>query len=247
VSEAEFKLQKQGVIVSVIVPVHNRAKAEKCAEHVRKQTYPNVELIIVDFKGFPAEKRNYGYLKSKGEYVFFLDEDEYLSPSTISKCVDKFNEGFDLVGILQHNVQPKGYLAKCISATNIGSGPDCKFYKRNILNDVGLFCPKYIFCDDVDMHNRILRKGYRLGIVDCEDAYIMHDSTSELTSTIRKTLLSRKPYRLLEKKYAKVERDTKSNTRRQRKTIRETLLKQPSLILGVSIVMLSCFLVRRIP
>ena len=107
-------------LVSIVIPVHNKKKANICAKYVRKQTYPNIELILVDFKGLPAEKRNYGYKNSRGEYVFFLDEDEYLSPSAISGSVKKFGEGFDVVGIPAIKAEPRGYLAKCISVTRLG-------------------------------------------------------------------------------------------------------------------------------
>jgi len=232
-------------LVSIVVPVHNKEKATICAEHVRKQTYPSIELILVDFKGFPAEKRNYGYKKSKGEYVLFLDEDSYLSPSAISASVAEFGQGFDVVGIPAFKAEPKSYLAKCISVTRLGGG-ELKFFRRSVLQDVGLFRTEYALGDDLDLFARIFRKGYRLGMVDPKRGYMIHDETNQFGSVLRKTLFARKPYKNLQKEYGQT-LDALTQKPTERKRILEILLKEPILIPGVSLVMFVLFFIRRIP
>jgi len=232
-------------LVSIVVPVHNKEKARICAEHVRKQTYPSIELILVDFKGFPAEKRDYGYKKSKGEYVLFLDEDSYMSPSAISASVKKFRQGFDVVGIPSVKAKSKGYLAKCVSATRLG-GAELKFFRRSVLQDVGLFRPEYALSDDLDLFVRIFRKGYRLGMVDPKEGYMIHDETNELTSVLRKILFARKPYKNLQEEYGQT-LDALTQKPTERKRIVKILLDEPALIPGVSLVMFVSFLARRMP
>jgi hypothetical protein len=232
-------------LVSIVVPVHNKEKARICTEHVRKQTYPNIELILVDFKGFPAEKRNYGYLKSKGEYVLFLDEDSYLSSSAISASVDEFKQGFDVVGIPAVKAEPKGYLAKCISATRLG-GAELKFFRRSVLQDVGMFRPEYALSDDLDLFVRVFRKGYRLGMVDPEEGYMVHDETNQLGSVLRKILFARKPYKNLQEEYGQT-LDALTQKPTERKRILKMLSEEPILVPGVSLVMFVSFLARRIP
>jgi len=232
-------------LVSIVVPVHNKMKAKICAEHVKKQTYPNIELILVDLEGFPAEKRNYGYLKSKGDYVLFLDEDEYLSPTAISACVFKFKKGFDIVGIPAIKSKPQGYMAKCISLTRLG---DAKllFFRRDVLQKVGLFHTKYILCDDLDMLFRVFSRGYKLGFIDMEDGYLIHDETNRLGSLLRKTLFARKAYKNLQIRYGEgLDLITRKPT--ERKRIFEILLKQPALAPGVLLVLFICFVARRLP
>jgi glycosyltransferase involved in cell wall biosynthesis len=237
--------QPQNGLVSIVVPVHNKAKAKICSEHVAKQTYPNVELILVDFKGFPAEKRNHGYLKSKGEYVLFIDEDEYLSPGAISAGVKKFNEGFNVVGIPTFKATPKTYLSKCISITKLG-GANMRFFRRTVLQKVGLFRPEYALSDDVDLLIRVFSKGYRVGMVDSKDGYMIHDETNRLSSVLRKTLFVRKPYEDLQVKYGQT-LDVLTHKPTERRRILRILLEQPVLIPGVLLVMSVLFLVRRIP
>lgn len=237
--------QVQEGLVSIVVPVHNKAKTEICVEQVKKQTYQDIELILVDFKGFPAEKRNHGYCKSKGEYVLFLDEDEYLNPTAIAASVKKFNEGFDMVGIPAFKSTPKTYMEKCISVTRLG-GANILFFRRNVLEQVGLFKREYALSDDLDIIIRAFSKDHKFGMVNAKEGYMIHDETNRLDSVLKKTLIARKPYQSLQAKYGQTV-DSLTRKPSERKRILRLLLEQPSLIPGVSFVMLVCFLARRIP
>lgn len=90
---------------SVVIPVYNREKElPKCIESVLNQTYKDFEIIVVDNgstdntkvivqnyidqdmrvkyfwqenSGSPAGSRNTGILKSLGEWIAFLDSDDY--------------------------------------------------------------------------------------------------------------------------------------------------------------------------
>jgi glycosyltransferase involved in cell wall biosynthesis len=238
-------MSAQKGLVSIIVPVHNKKKTKICVDHVKKQTYPNIELILVDFKGFPAEKRNYGYLKSKGEFVLFLDEDEYLSPNAISASVKKFTEGFDVVGIPAIKSEPRNYMAKCISMTRLG-GANILFFRREVLQKIGLFHDEYALSDDLDLLIRVFSKGYRLGMIEQSDGYLIHDESNELGSVLRKTLFVRNPYKKLQNTYGQTI-DTLTRKPTERKRIFKILLEQPDLIPGVLLVMSVCFVARRVP
>jgi len=100
-------------LVSIIIPVHNRfVWLEKAIQSVINQTYSNFELIIVDDYSFPpvSEKlgiddrririirsnenqgpgvsRELGRLNSKGEFINFLDSDDYFHPEKIEKQIE---------------------------------------------------------------------------------------------------------------------------------------------------------------
>lgn len=102
-------------LISVIIPIHNNAKyLKKCLNSVVKQTYNNLEIILVNdastdnsakiirefaikddrIKVFTNEinqgvsmSRNIGLDNTNGKYVTFLDSDDWLPKLSIEKLV----------------------------------------------------------------------------------------------------------------------------------------------------------------
>lgn len=52
---------------------------DRVMSSIRSQTYPYYEIIIEDHKGNNNVMRNDGFVRSKGKYVFFCDEDIILN------------------------------------------------------------------------------------------------------------------------------------------------------------------------
>ena len=92
-------------LISIIIPVYKVEKyLEKCIESVLKQTYTNLQIILVDdgspdncgkicdeyakrdsridvihkVNGGLSEARNVGISKAKGRYIGFVDSDDYI-------------------------------------------------------------------------------------------------------------------------------------------------------------------------
>lgn len=99
-------------LISVIIPVYNIENyIAKCIESVQNQTYGNIEIVLVNDgstdnseevcvkyaktdkriicltkeNGGPSSARNHGIESAKGEFIFFVDGDDYLAPDTIEK------------------------------------------------------------------------------------------------------------------------------------------------------------------
>ncbi len=108
-------------LISVIVPVYNSAKyLTQCIESILAQTYTNLQIILVDDgsadhsgqicddyatkdcrikvihqanKGVSAA-RNAGLRAAQGEYIGFVDADDYLAPDMYEKlmsCIRQYN------------------------------------------------------------------------------------------------------------------------------------------------------------
>ncbi len=108
-------------LVSIIIPVYNAAAfLAETIESTLKQSYQNIEIIIVDDgskdnsyeiaklyespqitvvkqvnKGASAA-RNHGTALAKGEYIQFLDADDFLHPQKIERQVNTLNIYSDL-------------------------------------------------------------------------------------------------------------------------------------------------------
>ncbi len=108
-----------GELISVIVPVYNVEKyLVRCINTLVKQTYNNLELILVDDgstdncaeicdelektdcrikvyhkkNGGLSDARNYGVEKSNGAYITFVDSDDYVSADYIQRLYSLVKE-----------------------------------------------------------------------------------------------------------------------------------------------------------
>lgn len=113
-------------LLSVIIPVYNKEKSfPRCIESVLNQSYPNIEIIVVDdgsTDNSPAVidkylgkderirvihkkneglgfTRNSGIKASNGDYITFLDADDYVSADMYADMMQKIdeNENIDIV------------------------------------------------------------------------------------------------------------------------------------------------------
>jgi len=114
------KINKNNKItISVIVPVYNVENyLEKCVETIVNQTYKNIEILLIDdgSKDSSSEKcdylekkyknvktyhktngglssaRNYGIDRANGEYIVFVDSDDYIEKNMIEHLYNNIKE-----------------------------------------------------------------------------------------------------------------------------------------------------------
>lgn len=102
-------------LVSIIVPIYNAENyLSRCLESVKKQTYKNIEVLLVNDgstdkskeicetyrnldhrmvvinkeNGGLSDARNCGINKSHGHFLFFLDSDDYIDNDCIEKLLE---------------------------------------------------------------------------------------------------------------------------------------------------------------
>lgn len=178
---------------SIIVPVHNSAGfVTKCLESIRMQTVTDYELIVVcdrcqdnteevvrpyadkvlvtDY-GNDGPPRQAGIDIAQGDWILFLDDDDYwlheyvldLIDKAITNDIDVLCFGFIFKGqgyappIRKH----KGHEIFWPSVWN-------KCYRRDFIADTPL---RYVEvkgtqAPDIDWTNRLLNKDFRIGVLD---------------------------------------------------------------------------------
>lgn len=151
-------------LVSVVVPVYNVEQyLDRCVESIVSQTYSNLEIFLIDDGSSDnssyicdlwAEKdgrikvihkenegagfaRNTGIENAEGNYILFVDSDDYLDATTVEKCVSVAQKnGSDIVMFGRNDVFPNGKIKNKSPANT-----ETYFKKDEILNDIfpGLF------------------------------------------------------------------------------------------------------------
>jgi glycosyltransferase involved in cell wall biosynthesis len=191
--------------VSVIVPCYNNGEfLYACLLSLVNQTYKNWEAIIVDdgstqniksfIKDFETEKRiiyhkqtntgvsgarNKGIALSTGEYIQFLDADDYIMPDKFETQVAEINNN-------NADIAYCGYFAFTHPFENIGETSDTKFdesksvdeivlrwehglcipihcflYKKTVFKEVGIFDVNFKKHEDWHFHIRCAMGNYK--------------------------------------------------------------------------------------
>lgn len=189
--------------VSVIVPVYNVEKyLEKCLDSLVNQTLKDIEIIVVNdgspdnsqniidryskkyqsikaytkLNGGLSDARNYGLTKATGEYIAFLDSDDYVTYDMYEKMYQKAKSGnFDMV-VCDLNYVYDDKIVKAYSnikndTTNIKKTmlnlyPAAwnKIFKRKLF-EYGVKFKKGVWFEDVEFIYRLLPYIKTIGVI----------------------------------------------------------------------------------
>ncbi len=171
-------------MISIVVPVYNaEKKIRRCIDSILSQVYENWELILIDDGSSdnsgdvcdyyaqkdarievlhqenqgPSIARNKGLAIARGEYVCFIDADDYVLPSYLSDFnldsgVDMALQGLTLSYAKSNSeikMQPlstfvsnrEPFLANMNNCYNLLLGPVCKAYKAILVRKYGIKFP----------------------------------------------------------------------------------------------------------
>ena len=191
-------------LVSVIIPTKNsEATIEKCLRSIRNQTYPNVEIIVVDnysrdktkdiaqnygariyLKGPERSSQvNFGVTKAKGKYIYRVDSDFVLEPSVVEEAVSKCEEhGYDVVAVHNASDPTISFWSKvrklerdCYEDDELNIG--ARFIRREVFEAVGGFDETLVAAEDYDLHNKLLEKGFRVGRIRAQEIHVGEPKT----------------------------------------------------------------------
>lgn len=214
-------------LVSIIIPVYNVEQyIEKCMDSVVAQDYENLEIIVINdgskddsieiVRKYESNKvkivekkngglsaaRNSGVKYCKGEYIFFLDSDDWIEPDTISSLVKEMNQDIDIVqGSIRrvstksvsidnvgNRIIDKNLLEEYFKKENLNTVVWNKLYRRNIVVTTP-FVEGYVN-EDVIFTFQIAKNNYKVKNIDkviynyrIRDESIMHNKN--LTQRMR--------------------------------------------------------------
>lgn len=226
-------MKEMECLISIIVPVYNSERyIGKCLDSLVKQTYKNIEIILIDdgstdysgeicdkyaFKddriklyhtsnSGPSAARNFGLSKASGDYIMFVDSDDWIDFNTIARCYDliKLYAGdmviFNLGEFYQNKVRVARLLHseyKVFSGEEIGdlkrflivpetitselsvclTGPCCKLFSRRVINGC-VFPQDMKYCEDVCFMAQLLEKADKVVYTEEQLYYYRIDHNS---------------------------------------------------------------------
>lgn len=166
-------------MISIIVPIYNTEKTLcKCIDSILEQTYQDFELILVNdgstdrsesicldyakrygnfvsyYKknnGGVSSARNYGIEQSKGEYICFVDSDDYVEATYLEVLLSSLIEykvEFSMCDVYGNeknktkdviHLYDRNDIITAIISNKYGSlnrGPYCKLFLKKIIDDL---------------------------------------------------------------------------------------------------------------
>ena len=199
--------------ISIIVPVYKVEKElDRCVQSLLKQTYKNLEIILVD-DGSPdrcpilcdqyamederirvihkkngglSDARNAGLNLATGEYVLYVDSDDYIELDSCERLISATSDGqVDIVvgnAIMEkpdgnekmiHSATPAGFIysakdfvEKAVCESQWYAPAWLNMYRRKFLLDNELYFKKGIYFEDVQMLQRVFLPAKKITCID---------------------------------------------------------------------------------
>ena len=191
-------------LISIIIPVYNVEKYIRyCLESVINQTYKNLEIIIVDDgskdssgqiadeyalkdsrikvihkeNGGLSDARNFGIKKAQGDYLIFIDSDDYVDVTMIEKLYNyAIKNELDIVTcnclVVYENNDKKVAISSNLDYSDddvknfLLSKPAAwnKIFKKELFNNNQF--KKGIYYEDLELIPRLVNNTKKIGFIN---------------------------------------------------------------------------------
>lgn len=168
-------------IISVVIATYDCERTiEKCLLLIKKQTYPDIDIVVVDSLYYDKKKqnkcrkiiekyarlfldgpersiqRNRGIKEARGEYVLVIDQDMYLTETVIEDCFIEFSSQNYIALTIPEISIGEGFWTKCVAMER---------YISTVLEEGMNECCRFFRKSDA-----INIGGYDINIVGVEDS-----------------------------------------------------------------------------
>lgn len=196
--------------VSIIIPIYNTQKyLKKCVESLIKQSYNNIEIILINDGSTDDSKniclnlknkdkriifldqknkgvssaRNLGLKNAQGNYITFIDSDDYVDKDYIKKMleciiknnadicecsvqkIDEHGHNLDIIALKNEIIECREYIKeRYANLNNITDFVTHKMFKKSVLAKNKF--PKYNYSEDYIFLTHILENVDKLVIID---------------------------------------------------------------------------------
>lgn len=205
-----WSADRGAALVSVVVPTRNSGRTiATCLESVRAQSWPAVELIVVDNASSDGTRavagrladlvveagpersaqRNAGIARAAGDWVLWVDADMELAPGVVEQSLEAARRaGATAVFVPEVSAGP-GYWTRCralerrcYSGEPLIESP--RLVRTAFLRRVGGFDRRLTGSEDAALRNRMLADG--IGLAWADACIVHHEGRLGLAGVMRK-------------------------------------------------------------
>lgn len=192
------KKMKSSPLVSIVIPTYNSEKTlVKCLESIKRQTYKNIEIIIVDrnsrdktveiakrygtrvyqIDAERAKARNFGISKAKGTYLLSIDSDMELTPRVVEECLERIESNKKIGGIIIPErsvgssfwVKVRDFERRFYVGTEVESA---RFFRMSLVKRVGGYDDDLVSFEESTLPQKMEKLGYNVKVRI--KSYILH-------------------------------------------------------------------------
>lgn len=184
-------------LISIIVPVYNIEEyLPRCIESILAQTYTNLELILVDDgstdksgeicdkyakednrvrvhhkkNGGSSSARNMGIQLAKGQYLGFVDSDDYIEADMYKRMMEAVvSDGCNIVQVARDEIDDKGNLMQAICEM---PKKTIRYSAEDFLKELLLHKGDCSFCTKLLNRDLFFEKGFPEGVLN-EDFHLL--------------------------------------------------------------------------
>ena len=214
---------KKDALISIIVPCYNASSTiNRCVDSLINQTYKNIEIIcindnskdntldilktykkiiVIDNKKNlgPAGSRNKGLKKAKGDYIGFVDADDYIDKDMYKIMISYMNKEIDMIACSRTNLTKKGetkviHPERTINSHDFSKTSNYiwdKLFKKEIIDIYNIrFSEEYSYAEDFDflLKYKYYSKG-KIKILNKPLYFYNADNDDSITNSYQNNLM----------------------------------------------------------